>query len=62
MRGTWLARRPMALAKGQSKSVTVPFAQASGRKYLRVRADVNKAIKERNEANNLWDDADTCIH
>lgn len=53
---------PMPLAKGEVKSVTVPFAQASGKKYLRVRADVNKSIKERNESNNTWDDMNTCIH
>jgi subtilase family serine protease len=53
----------VALAKGQSKTLSVPFASApSGRKYLRVRADANKQVIERNEANNLLDDYNSCLY
>jgi hypothetical protein len=52
----------MPLAKGQLKSVTVPFSVPGGKKYLRVRADATKAVIERNEANNLMDDMNSCIY
>ena len=51
------------VAKGQAMTVTVPFSSAvSGKKYLRVRADANKQVIERNEQNNLSDDFNSCIY
>jgi len=51
----------MPVAKGQVKAVSVPLAATSGKRFLRVRADVNKNVMERSESNNLWDDFNSCV-
>jgi hypothetical protein len=51
---------PIAIPKGTTKSFTLSESP-NGRSYLRVMADAQKVVAEKNETNNSWDGMNECI-
>jgi hypothetical protein len=53
---------PIAIAPGETKSLTLPATMPAGKSYLRVVADNGKVVAESNESNNVWDAQNSCVY
>ena len=53
---------PVALGKGEKKSLVFPATFVPGKAYLRVTADATKKVMEHSETNNVYDGSGSCIH
>ena len=53
---------PLAIAKGETKSITFPAKYVPGKAYLRITADATTKVLERNEVNNVSDGSGSCVH